>query len=167
MIRAAIIALMLLAVTPALAQDPVTPFAADDATMNGAMAEAQRTLPLFLANALDAEGVGRDGTGVKVGMPTVPGGAMELEHIWVTPFRLWPDGTLSGYLANEPVELGALRQGDRVDFTQGQISDWSVVNLQGKLFGNYTSRVMHGAGAFGDTPFDDIFAENPVPLDWQ
>ncbi|MGL4321786.1 MAG: DUF2314 domain-containing protein, partial [Paracoccaceae bacterium] len=162
----AILALML-AVTPALAQDPVTPFAADDATMNAAIAEAQRTLPLFLANALDAESIGREGTGVKVGMPTVPGGAMELEHIWVTPFRLWPDGTLSGYLANAPVELGALRQGDRVDFTQDQISDWSFAAPDGLLYGNYTSRVMHAAGAFGDTPFEAIFPADPIPMAWQ
>lgn len=164
MIRAAIIALMLMAV-PALAQDPVTPFAASDATMNAAIAEAQRTLPLFLANALDGEGIGRDGTGVKVGLDVASGAGQE--HIWVTPFRLWPDGTLSGYLANAPVDLGALRQGDRVDFTQSHISDWSVVNPQGKRFGHYTSRVMHAAGAMGDTPFDDIFAAEPVPLDWQ
>jgi uncharacterized protein YegJ (DUF2314 family) len=165
MIRAAIFAL-LLAATPALAQDPVTPFAASDATMNAAITEAQKTLPLFLRNALDGEGVGREGTGVKVGMPVVSDNTLE-EHIWVTPFRLWPDGTLSGYLANEPVNLGTLRQGDRVDFTTDMISDWSVVNLQGKLFGNYTSRVMHGVGAFGDTPFLDVFAAEPVPLDWQ
>jgi uncharacterized protein YegJ (DUF2314 family) len=165
MIRAAFIALVLVA-TPALAQDPVTNFAAADATMNAAMAEAQRTLPMFLGNALNGEGIGRDGTGVKVGLP-VASGEDGQEHIWVTPFRLLPDGSLSGYLANEPVDLGALRIGDRVDFTRDQISDWSVVNQQGKLFGNYTSRVMHSAGAFGDTPFDDIFAADPVPLDWQ
>ncbi|MGL5011566.1 MAG: DUF2314 domain-containing protein [Paracoccaceae bacterium] len=148
------------------AQDEITPFAADDATMNAAIAEAQRTLPLFLDSALDAEKIGREGTGVKVGIRTVrdPDGT---EHIWVAPFRLWPDGTLSGFLANEPVDLGALREGDRVDFAADQISDWSFVAPDGLLYGNYTSRVMHAAGAFGDTPFETIFPADPIPQDWQ
>jgi uncharacterized protein YegJ (DUF2314 family) len=157
-------ALLALAV-PVCAQDPVTNFTDDDATMNAAIAQAQASLPLFLANALDGEQVGRDGTGVKVAIATMAGTGDE--HIWVTPFRMWEDGTLSGYLANAPVDLGPLRQGDRVDFAQTQISDWSLFAPDGKMWGNYTSRVMHAAGAFGDTPFDDIFTAEPVPLDWQ
>ncbi|MCU0802970.1 MAG: DUF2314 domain-containing protein [Rhodobacteraceae bacterium] len=162
-----LLALTLVAPQTVLAQDPVTEFAADDSTMNTAIAEAQRTLPLFLANALDAEQIGREGAGVKVGMPTVTGTRMDTEHIWVSPFRLWPDGTLSGYLANEPVDLGPLREGDRVDFAQAQISDWSLFSPDGKMWGNYTSRVMHASGAFGATPFDQIFMSDPVPAEWR
>lgn len=166
MLRARALALALATLPCALlAQDPITPYAADDTAMNAAIAAAQQTLSAFLANALDAEGIGRDGTGVKVAMPTVSG-TLEQEHIWVTPFRLWPDGSLSGYLANEPVDLGALKQGDRVDFPANQISDWSVLSPEGLLYGNYTSRVMHGSGAFGATPFDQIFTADPVPYDW-
>jgi uncharacterized protein YegJ (DUF2314 family) len=163
MIRAALLALAL--ATPVAAQDPVTNYTQNDAVMNAAIAEAQASLPLFLANALDAEGVGRDGTGVKVAIPTVQ--QQGHEHIWVTPFRLWDDGTLSGYLANQPNDLGPLREGDQVDFTQDQISDWSLFRDDGMMWGNYTSRVMHGSGAFGGTPFEDIFMADPVPAEWR
>jgi uncharacterized protein YegJ (DUF2314 family) len=163
MIRAATLTFLL--ATPVVAQDPVTNYADNDAAMNAAIAEAQATLPLFLGNALDAEGIGRDSAGVKVAIPTVQNAGHE--HIWVTPFRLWDDGTLSGYLANQPNDLGPLREGDRVDFTQSQISDWSLFTPEGKMWGNYTSRVMYDAGVFGNTPFDDLFMANPVPAEWR
>jgi uncharacterized protein YegJ (DUF2314 family) len=162
MIRAATLALLL--ATPVAAQDPVTNYSAEDATMNAAIAEAQASLPAFLAHGLDAERIGRDGAGVKVAIPTISREGHE--HIWITPFRQWPDGTFSGFLANAPVDLGALRQGDAVDFTAAQISDWSYLSPEGLLYGNYTSRVMFASGAFGDTPFDQIFEANPVPSDW-
>jgi uncharacterized protein YegJ (DUF2314 family) len=164
MIRAAFIALVL-AATPARAQDPVTLFADDDVAMTAAITEAQRTLPMFLANVLDGEQIGQQGSGVKVAIAAVQQNGNE--HIWVMPFRLWPSGTFSGYLANAPVDLGPLRIGDRIDFTRDQISDWSFSSGDGLLFGNYSSRVMHGTGAMGDTPFDAIFTPDPVPQDWK
>lgn len=163
MIGAAILAVLL--ATPLAAQDPVTNYADDDAAMNAAIADAQETLPLFPTHALDIEKIGRDGTSVKVAMPTADGAGHE--HIRVTPFRMWDDGTLSGYLANAPVDLGALQQGDRVDFTTFQISDWSLFAPDGKMWGNDTSRVMFASGAFGDTPFDQIFMADPVPAEWR
>ncbi len=163
MIRAAVFALLL--ATPVAAQDPVTGYADDDAAMNAAITQAQETLPLFLANALDAEQVGRDGTGVKVAIATVSRDGYE--HIWVTPFRLWEDGSLSGFLANAPNDLGPLQIGDRVDFTQSQISDWSLFAPDGKMWGNYTSRVMFDAGVFGEKPFEAIFMADPVPEGWR
>jgi uncharacterized protein YegJ (DUF2314 family) len=163
MIRAA--ALTFLLATPVAAQDPVTNYADDDATMNAAIAEAQATLALFLANALDADGAGLYGTGVKVAIPTVRKAGNE--HIWVTPFRLLDDGTLSGNLANRPNDLGPLREGDEVTFTQGQISDWSLSTFSGQMYGNYTSRVMFAAGAFGAASFDQLFMADPVPTEWQ
>jgi uncharacterized protein YegJ (DUF2314 family) len=163
MIRA--LTLSLLLATPVAAQDPVTNYSDADPAMNAAIAQAQKSLPIFLANALDFEKIGLDGTGVKVAIPTVSREGHE--HIWVTPFRMWEDGTMAGFLANAPADLGTLSEGDQVDFTTDQISDWSVISPEGLLYGNYTSRVMHGTGAFGDTPFDQIFAADPIPPDWQ
>ena len=153
--------------TPAAAQDPVVEYGVGDATMEAAIAEARTTLPLFLANALNGEGVSVEGALVKVEFPTVEGSAAESEHIWVMPFARTPEGGFAGLLANDPVNLGPLRQGDRVDFAENMISDWHLTAPSGLYWGSYTSRVMHGAGAFGDTPFEQIFEAEPVPQDWR
>jgi uncharacterized protein YegJ (DUF2314 family) len=163
MIRAALLALLL--ATPVVAQDPVTNYADNDAAMNEAIAEAQATLPLFLANAVDAKGDSLYGTGVKVAIPTVQ--RVGFEHIWVTPFRLQQDGTFLGQLANQPNDLGLLFEGAQVEFTQAQISDWSMSTFSGQMYGNYTSRVMFASGAFGAVPFDQLFVADPVPAEWR
>lgn len=152
---------------PVRAQDPTIDYESDDAVMNAAIAEAQATLPLFLANALDAEGNGTGETLVKVAFPTVDGGDRDVEHIWVTPFARRADGSFTGLLANEPVALGDLVAGDQVEFDQSMISDWHMTAPSGRYWGSYTSRVMYDQGAFGDTPFDQIFEADPVPADWR
>lgn len=152
---------------PAFAQDPVLNYEKSDDAMNAAIAQAQVTLPLFLANAFDAEGASLDGALLKVGFPTVEGGGMDVEHIWVTPFTALDDGTFTGLLANEPVALGTLGAGDQVDFTADMVSDWHMNAPSGLFWGSFTSRVMYDQGAFGDTPFDQIFEAEAVPADWQ
>jgi len=151
---------------PLWAEDPVYSYSENDAAMNAAIAEAQTTLPLFLAHAFGPDGVSVEGALVKAGLPTV-NGENELEHIWIMPFQIEPDGSFVGLLANEPAELGDLVLGDKVQFDQEQITDWSLYAPDNRLLGNYTSRVMYDLGAFGDTPFEQIFAADPVPADWQ
>jgi uncharacterized protein YegJ (DUF2314 family) len=150
----------------AWAEDPVFSFSESDPVMNDAIDEARATLPLFLENALDAQGMARPDTLIKVAVPTV-GGVNAQEHIWVTPFQRTGETTFVGVLANEPRELGALVIGDQIDFRMGQVSDWAVFSPTGLLYGNYTSRVMHTTGAFGDTPFEAIFTADPLPAEWQ
>jgi uncharacterized protein YegJ (DUF2314 family) len=162
-----IICLSLALVGPAAAQDPVISYAADDPKMEAAIDEARRTLPLFLAQAVSDDGQSVPGALVKVEMPTVPGSPLDGEHIWVMPFARLSDSDYAGILANAPAYLGALQEGDRVDFTVDQISDWHFTAPSGRYWGSYTSRVMHEAGAFGDTPFDQIFEPEPVPADWR
>jgi uncharacterized protein YegJ (DUF2314 family) len=152
--------------TPAGAEDPVFSFADSDPAMNAAIADARRTLPLFLSRAIGPDGESLDGALVKAALPTV-NGANGLEHIWIMPFALRDDGSVTGLLANEPAELGDLAYGDQVDFTQDQISDWSFSSPDGLLYGNYTSRVMFETGAFGDTPFESVFMPDPIPADWK
>jgi uncharacterized protein YegJ (DUF2314 family) len=152
---------------PVRAQDPTVNYEQDDPAMNAAIAEAQATLPLFLANALDAEGNGSDMALVKVGFPTVDNNATDVEHIWVAPFMRLEDGSFTGLLANEPVALGDLVEGDQVNFDQSMISDWHLTAPSGRYWGSFTSRVMYDQGAFGDTPFDQIFEPDAVPADWK
>ena len=165
-IRLALAAGLALA-APALAQDDVMGFEQDDAAMQAAIAEAQATLPLFLAHALDAEGYSAEGAMVKVGFPAQGASDMSVEHIWVGPFARQPDGGFIGLLANAPVDLGDLREGDRVEFGQGMITDWHLFTPTGTAWGSYTSRVMFEQGAFGDTPFEQVFEADPLPQDWR
>lgn len=166
LLRAALAAGLALA-APALAQDEVMEFGQDDAAMAAAIAEARATLPLFLAHVLDAGGSSAEGAMVKVGFPAQGASDLSLEHIWVAPFAHQPDGGFVGLLANAPVDLGPLREGDRVEFGQEMISDWHLFTPAGTAWGSYTSRVMHRQGAFGDTPFEQVFEADPLPADWR
>jgi uncharacterized protein YegJ (DUF2314 family) len=160
-------ALVLGLASPVLAEDATIKYAEDDPAMEAAIADAKATLPIFLRNALDAEGVSLDEALVKVALPTEAGSPTSVEHIWVTPFARMADGSYAGLLANEPANLGPLQVGDRVDFTEEMISDWHFNAPSGRYLGSYTSRVMYEEGAFGDTPFDQLFEPDPVPSDWQ
>jgi uncharacterized protein YegJ (DUF2314 family) len=160
-------AFLLALAAPLAAQDPTVNYSESDAQMLAAIADARATLPLFLGNVFDPEGNSLPGSVLKVELPTVSGSDTESEHIWVTPFARLPDGGFHGLLANEPVNLGPLQAGDRVDFTEDMISDWHFDAPSGRYWGSYTSRLMHEAGAFGDTPFDQIFEPDPVPPQWQ
>ncbi len=151
----------------AFAQDDVIQYAPDDALMEAAIAEARATLPLFLEHALDHEGYGIDGSVLKVAFPAQGKTDMGQEHIWVSPFARQPDGSFIGILANAPVDLGDLQEGDRVEFRQDMISDWHLTDPSGLFWGSYTSRVMYDAGAFGETPFEQIFEADPVPAEWR
>jgi uncharacterized protein YegJ (DUF2314 family) len=166
--RALCIAALVLGLTgPVHAEDATVNYAEDDAAMEAAISDAKATLPIFLRNALNAEGGSLDEALVKVALPTVAGSPTSVEHIWVAPFARMADGSYAGLLANEPVNLGPLQSGDRVDFTEAMISDWHFDAPSGKFWGSYTSRVMYEAGAFGDTPFDQLFEPDPVPSNWR
>lgn len=161
-------ALFIAALTlPVAAQDATINYEQDDPAMSAAIAQAKATLPLFLANALDADGNGSEMALVKVGFETVDNSEMEVEHIWVAPFARLEDGSFTGLLANAPVALGNLAAGDKVTFDQSMISDWHLTAPSGRYWGSFTSRVMYEQGAFGDTPFDQIFEPAPIPADWQ
>jgi uncharacterized protein YegJ (DUF2314 family) len=158
--------LSLALLAPAFAQDPTINYEPDDPAMNAAIAEAQATLPLFFAQAFDTEGNSVEPALVKVAFPALDGYGMDYEHIWISPFARMEDGSFTGLLANEPVALGDLMAGDQVDFTAQMITDWHMTAPSGLFWGSFTSRVMYDQGAFGDTPFDQIFETEPVPTAW-
>ncbi len=164
--RALALALCLGLALPATAEDKVLPYSESDPRMNAAMLAAQETLPQFLAVALDDQGLSRPGAVVKVAMPTQRDASVP-EHIWVTPFARLSDGRMTGYLDNEPQDLGDLRYGDQVTFTTEMVSDWSLMSDRGLAYGQFTTRVIFEDGAFGDTPFEAFFEPDPLPPDWQ
>jgi uncharacterized protein YegJ (DUF2314 family) len=163
---AALIAVVASFAGPALAQDPVVSFSESDPAMNAAIADARATLPLFLAAVLDSDGVASGNALVKVAFPTVDG-QNELEHIWVMDVQRVDAARFKGLLGNDPYELGTLKLGDPVEFSQDQISDWSMISPEALLYGNYTTRVMFDQGVFGDQPFEAVFTADPVPVGWQ
>jgi uncharacterized protein YegJ (DUF2314 family) len=151
----------------AQAQDPIVEFAGDDPVMVAAMEEAQRSLPRFLTEALGPDGQSLDGTAIKVRLEA-DGSVPEMTHeiIWVGPFAR-VDGAYAGLLANEPQALGGLKAGDRVDFTQDQIVDWSFSGPDGKLYGNYTTRVMLPHLSADEAAWlNDALSELAVPDFW-
>jgi len=158
---------LLLGPVAALAQDPITEFGTGDREMNAAMAAAQDTLPLFLVNVTDEDGLGLPGASVKVAF-AVDRSDMTSEVIWVGPFR-WDGGDgFVGLLANEPHALGDLGLGDPVDFSADMVRDWSLVATDGTLYGNYTTRVMiPRIDAASARELRAVLAKEPIPAGWR
>ncbi|MCZ8092695.1 MAG: DUF2314 domain-containing protein [Acidovorax sp.] len=62
------------------------------------------------------------------------------EHIWVTPFQVTSKG-FTGTLAGQPRYVTHLENGQSVQFTRADVSDWGYVQ-DGKQKGSYTVCVM-------------------------
>lgn len=121
---------------PVLAEgDPMVNFTEDDADMEAAIAAARATLPDFLAHAAKSD-LSQGGWLVKWAHPVESGN----EHIWVQLTKV-SSGAIDGVLANEP-NLFAGHAGDPVTVPQAEVSDWSMTSDDGRLHGNYTTRVM-------------------------
>lgn len=145
--------------------DGVIHYDGNDLTMNEAQNEAQRSLPDFLANKLDANGVAVEGAMVKVAFPVTREGVTGDEVIWVGPFGQM-GGAFAGLLANQPVDMGG-NAGDAVEFTQDMIRDWTYQGADGKLYGNYTTRVMLADMDSGQAAqISQILSTDPVPTRW-
>ena len=121
---------------PALAQnadaDPTVSIDPDDPAMEAAIAEAQRTLPEFLAVLADPP---RGASEFVIKFPL--GG---WEHIWVDDLRI-EEGRVVGALANAPEQEGH-RIGDRVSVPFAQITDWAYRAPDGVMQGHRTTRVL-------------------------
>jgi len=146
--------------------DPVTSVATDNEEMNAAQDTAQESLPLFLANVIAENGVALEGAGLKVAFPI--SGANNAEIIWITPFK-WDGGSsFVGVLANQPNWMEGLNIGDTVNFSSDMIRDWSWISTDGKLFGNFTTRVM--IPLMDDetaASMTQVLSDPAIPSDWQ
>ena len=130
--------------------------------MNAAIADAVATLPLFLANAFTTDESGLPTAMLKIAMPMANSGGNEV--IWVNGLSR-TSGGFGGYLANAPVDLGPLRQGDFVEFDASQINDWAIRAPSGRLYGHYTTRVI--AGLPGNAHLWELLEPDPVPPEWR
>ena len=108
---------------------------AEDQEMNAAIQRAQSTLDDFL-KVFAKPPKGATGFKLKVKISYANG----KEHMWVTPFKR--DGTsFVGILADEPMYVTSVKNGDVIRFTRSDISDWGYV-LDGKQQGSYTVCVL-------------------------
>lgn len=146
---------------PAPQADPITLFSDSDEAMNAATAEAVSTLPLFFTHAMGPDGRALPLTALKVAMSAVGGGQ---EVIWVSDVSRTATG-FGGYLANAPADLGALREGDYVEFSESQIRDWSYRDATGLRYGHYTTRVI--AALPGNEYLWPLLSTDPIPAGWR
>lgn len=58
------------------------------------------------------------------------------EHIWINPVR-WENGRFIGEVANLPLSVKNVREGQLVSFPDWDISDWKYLE-DGKLMGGFT-----------------------------
>lgn len=103
----------------------------EDPEMAQAITTAQRTLDEFL-NIAARPPAGASGFKLKVKLQD----GQQSEHMWVTPFRVMPDGFL-GILANDPNYIKNVKLGQRISFTRSEVSDWGYVQ-DGRQKGSFT-----------------------------
>lgn len=153
------------AVQPALAGDEITQFSPDDPKMNAAIGEARKTLPSFLGYAFASGNTAPANTSLKVAFPTQNDGH---EIIWVDSLQRSGANAFKGKLANAPNWLPGKKRGSPVRFTADQIRDWNLADpATGKLFGNYTTRVMlPHLPADQRQQIKSILTSKPLPKGW-
>ena len=134
-----------------------------DSAMNAAQEAARAELDAFLSYIVNDNGIGRDGSGVKVAFPI---GGDNVEVIWITPFAL-RDGQLVGYIANEPRDIEEHNAGDLVTFERDRVRDWYFFGDDGKMYGSYTTRVMlNDLSAEEAEQIAQMLSDDPLPADW-
>jgi uncharacterized protein YegJ (DUF2314 family) len=116
--------------------DELTFFSPDDAKMNAAISQAQKTLPIFWAK-LDAHDPAVSEELVKVALPNTHDSQ---EHIWMT-VESHSALSVHGRLANEPVDLPDVHHRDEITVETSKISDWAYTK-DGKQYGGFTLRAM-------------------------
>ena len=114
-------------------EDKVIPVHESDAAMNAAIADARTKLPLFWTK-LEKPDAGERDFNLKVRIEDKHG----VEHFWCSEIQR-KDGHFSGIVNNDPRTVKSVALGERVDFTEEQISDWLFMR-GGKMIGNYTLR---------------------------
>jgi len=115
------------------ADDRVISVSADDTAMNEAIAAARKSLPLFWSK-LEKPGPGEQEFNLKVRIDDED----KTEHFWFSDIQK-KDGRLSGVVNNDPRFVKSVTVGQRVRFSEEQISDWLFMQ-NGKMVGNFTVR---------------------------
>jgi uncharacterized protein YegJ (DUF2314 family) len=113
---------------------PVVAVDGEDPRMQAAVEEARRRWPEFVT-AFESRGPGQ----CSVKCPISGGGNTEFIWIEVTAIE---NETIYGTLANDPMDLGALKLGSRVKATAGEINDWIFFDETDSMHGGFTIKVV-------------------------
>ena len=143
--------------------DPVTMFADDDAVMNAAIDEALASLPLFLRNVFESGAQALPQAQLKIALPTASGSGDEI--IWADRVQSLGGDRYMAVLINRPVDLGSLQLGSSVEFSRNAIRDWGLPSADGRLYGQYTSRVI--ADLTGNQDIWNVLMPDPIPMVWR
>jgi uncharacterized protein YegJ (DUF2314 family) len=113
-------------------RSPIVDVRTTDPEMNPAIGRARGTLPTFWAS-YESPKPSEEGHSLKVRFSTRKGG----EHIWIAEVKKLSGGGYSGFFANQPRDLPGKRAGDKIEFTEADISDWMFMR-NGKIVGGET-----------------------------
>ena len=112
-------------------RDQVVNVAPENPEVLGAIAHARSTLPAFWQVFERPEG-GESNFALKV-LVTDKAGA---EYFWATHIAR-RDGKILGTIDNDPKIVGNVKLGDRIEISEGDISDWLYMRNE-KMVGNHT-----------------------------
>jgi len=113
---------------------PVVAVDGEDPRMQAAVDEARRRWPEFVA-AFETRGPGH----FSVKSPITSGG--NTEFIWIEVTAIENDA-IYGTLANDPMDLGALKHGSRVKTSAAELNDWIFFDDSEAMQGGFTIRVV-------------------------
>ena len=68
----------------------------------------------------------------------MPYGINSTEHMWANDLER-KEGKILGTINNEPRHVNAIRRGQRIEISEGQISEWMYMRA-GKIVGKHTMR---------------------------
>lgn len=122
---------------------PVIHVEDDDPRMQAAVAEAKERWPEFVESFKR-----REGTNYSVKVPITVGECTEF--IWVEVNGLEPE-YIHGTIGNDPVDLGDLKLGDRVEVPLADLNDWVFVR-DGQPVGLFTIKVLEEIQNSGRKP---------------
>ncbi len=136
--------------------------AADDLNMNQAEALSRQYLGQFL-DAFNAPGANQDDFTVKVRFPIMDQGSYAHEIIWTTDLLQLGEGHYSAALDNIPEWLDGFEIGERLEFTEEMIQDWSIV-ADGTIYGHFSTRALFQYMAEDEVAaMKTILSSDPIP----
>jgi uncharacterized protein YegJ (DUF2314 family) len=111
----------------------------DDEELAGIAENARDTLPLFFRHLL-RPGEGEDGFRLKYPFRADSDSGFSMEQLWLEDIR-FKDGVYYGLVANTPFYISAIKKGDIVSFSAGDITDWMYTD-KGKIIGGFSIKYL-------------------------
>ena len=122
-------------------------------------AAARVHLDHFFRAVLDDFGVAQRQAAVRVSLPTTDG---RQRLVWLTPFVV--DG---GQFLGADGSTGSGENSGLIPFKRSQVVDWSFTGEDGRLFGNFTTRlILQTLQAERAAEIAALLSDTPAPEEW-